>query len=132
RPCAECRHSHFLDFCTNWRVAHPNGGRSAMPTAQGIDDRLHAERVAPDHSKRLFPAALDGLPDGVFVAGPSWGTRAYVVRGDYLLAWSPGGYGGRRRRPQGQEVRVLTPPSTVKAMRAGYIPDVHPSAVALA
>ena len=102
------------------------------PTAQEIDDRLHAERVAPDRSKRTFEAALDGLPDGVFVAVPAWGEEAYLVRGDDLLAWSPGGYRERRRRPKGEEVRVLTPPSTVKAIRAGYVPDLHPSAVALA
>jgi hypothetical protein len=32
----------------------------------------------------------------------------------------------------GEEVKVLTPPSTVAAIRAGYAPEVHPSAVALA
>jgi hypothetical protein len=131
RPCAECRHARFLDFCNAWGQAHPDGGRSARPTAQEIDDRLHAERLAPDRSKRTFEAALDGLPDGVCVAVPAWGDEAYLVRGDELLAWSHGGYVYRRRRPQGEEVRVLTPPSTVKAIRAGYAPDLHPSAVAL-
>src|SRR5262249_37407186 len=105
---------------------------SARPTAQEVDDRLHAERVAPDRSKRSFEAGLGGLPDGVFVAVPAWGGRAYLVRGDSLLAWSPGGYGERRRRPQGAEGKVLTPPSTVAAIRAGYVPEVHPSAAALA
>jgi hypothetical protein len=130
RPCAECRHARFLDFCNAWRAAHPEGDKSARPTAQEIDDRLHAERVAPDRSKRSFEAVLDGLPDGVFVAVPAWGERAYLVLGDYLLAWSPGGYCERRRRPKGEKVRVLTPPSTVKAIRAGYAPEIHPSAVA--
>lgn len=132
RPCAECRHARFLDFCSAWGQARPDGGRSARPTAQEIDDRLHAERVAPDRSKHTFEAALDGLPDGVFVAVPAWGEEAYLVRGDELLAWSPGGYRERRRRPKGEEVRVLTPPSMVKAIRAGYVPDLHPSALALA
>jgi hypothetical protein len=131
RPCAECRHSRFLDFCNAWGRAHPDGGRSARPAAQEIDDRLHAERVAPDHTKRTFKAALYGLPDGVFVTMPAWGEEAYLVRGDELLAWSPGGYRERRRRPKGEKVWLLTPPSTVKAIRAGYVPDLHPSALAL-
>ena len=131
RPCAECRHARFVAFCNAWGQAHPDGGTSARPTAQEIDDRLHAERVAPDRSRRSFVAALDGLPDGVFVAVPAWGGRAYLVRGNSLLAWSPGGYGERRRRPKDEEVKVLTPPSTVKAIRAGYAPESHPSAVAL-
>ena len=131
RPCAECRHACFLAFCNAWGQAQPDGGTSARPTAQGIDDRLHAERVAPDRSKRSFVAPLDGLPDGVFVTVPAWGEEAYLVRGGYLLAWSPGGYGERRGRPKGAEVEVLTPPSTVAAIRAGYAPQVHPSAFAL-
>jgi hypothetical protein len=130
RPCAECRHARFLDFCNAWGQAHPDRAISARPTAQEIDDRLHAERVAPDR-QRTFEAALDGLPDGVFVNLPAWGQEAYLVRGDNLLAWSPGGYRKRRRRPQGEEVRVMTPPSTVKAIRAGYVPDLHSSALAL-
>jgi hypothetical protein len=128
RPCAECRHTRFLDFCNAWGQTHQDGGSSARPTAQEIDDRLHAERVASDRSKRSFEAALDGLPDGVFVTVPAWGDEAYLVRGDKLLAWSQDGYGERRRLPKGKQVRVLTPPSTVKAIRAGYVPDLHPSA----
>ena len=128
RPCAECRHARFLDFCTAWGQAHPDGGTPA----QEIDDRLHAERVAPDRSKRTIEAAVDELPDGVFVAVPTWGEEAYLVRGDELLAWSHGGYRERRRRPNGEKVRVLTPPSTVESIRAGYAPEVHPSALTLA
>src|SRR4051812_33986092 len=66
RPCAECRHARFLDFCNAWGQAQRDRRRSARPTAQEIDDRLHAERVAADRSQRTFEAALDGLPDGVF------------------------------------------------------------------
>jgi hypothetical protein len=131
RPCAECRHASFLDFCNAWGSAHPADGTSARPTADKIDDRLHAQRIASDRSKRSFVAALDELPDGVFVAVALWGEQAYLVRSDYLLAWSPGGYGKRRRRLKGEGVRVLTPKSTVETIRAGYVPEIHPSAVAL-
>jgi len=130
RPCAECRHARFLDFCNAWEQARSDGGRSAKPTAQEIDDRLHAERVAPDRSKRTIEAAVDELPDGVFVAVSAWGDDV-LVRGDELLAWAHGGYRERRRRPKGEKVRLLTPPSTVKAIRASYVPDLHPSALAL-
>jgi hypothetical protein len=128
RPCAECRHARFVDFCIAWGMAHPADGTSVRPTAQEIDDRLHAERIALDRSKRSFMAARDDLPDGVIVAVAAWGERAYLVRGDRLLAWSPGGYGERRRRPKDEAVRVLTPKSTVETIRAGYVPEIHPSA----
>ena len=128
RPCAECRHARFLAFCNAWGTANPGDGMSARPTATVIDDRLHAERLAPDRSKRSFVAALDELPDGVFVTVAAWGEQAYLVWGDRLLAWSPGGYGEQRRRPKGEEVKVLTPPSTVGTIRAGYVPEIHASA----
>ena len=132
RPCAECRHARFLHFCHAWGTANPGDGGSPRTAAAVIDDHLHAERLAPDHSKRFFLAALDELPDGVFVTAAGWGEQAYLVWGDRLLAWTPGGYAEQRRRPKGAEVQVLTPPSTVKAIRAGYVPEIHPSAVGVA
>jgi hypothetical protein len=93
-----------------------------------IDDRLHAERVGPHRSKQTFAADIDELPDGVFVrlGGPD--EEAYLIWGDDILVWSPGGYRDRRPRPGGEMVTVLTPRSTVAAIRAGYVPEVHPSA----
>ena len=110
-------------------VAMPGKSCILLMMADEIDSRLHAERLAPDRSKRSFVAALDELPDGVFMAVAAWGEQAYLVRGDHLLAWSPGGYDERRRRPKGEEARVLTPKSTVGTIRAGYVPEIHPSAV---
>jgi len=131
RPCAECRHARFLDFCNAWKTAHPGYTARQRPTADEIDNRLHTERVTADRSKRSFSAALEDLPDGVLVTVPAWSERAYLVWGDYLLEWSPGGYREWRPRPKGEEVRVLTPKSTVAAIRAGYAPEVHDSARAL-
>jgi hypothetical protein len=128
RPCAECRHAQFMAFCNAWRKAKPGKGKSQRPTATAIDDQLHTERVASDRSKRSFTATLDELPDAVFVTIPAWEEQAYMVWGGHLLAWLPGGYGKQRPRPKGEEVRVLTPKSTVEAIRAGYVPEVHSSA----
>jgi hypothetical protein len=129
RPCAECRHARFLDFCNAWKTANSPDSMSGRPTATMIDNRLHVERLAADRSKRTFVAALDELPDGVFVTVPAWGELAYLVWAGQLLAWSPGGYGERQPRPKGIEVNVLTPPSIVKAIRAGYEPEIHSSAL---
>jgi hypothetical protein len=129
RPCAECRHSRFLDFCKAWKVLHPGRGGPERPTANEIDIRLQTERVTANHSKCSYTAGLDELSDGVFVAVDAWEELAYLVWGDYLFEWSPGGYRVRRPRPKGKSVRVrvLTPKSTVEAIRAGYIPEVHAS-----
>ncbi len=119
RPWAECRRERFNAFRTAWAKAVG----TQPPSAEEMDSRLHAERPGPDRTKRTFVAALDGLPDGVFVKLED---DAFLVRGESLLPWSPGGYTERRPRPTGVEVAILTPPSTVAAIRAGYAPEMLP------
>ena len=97
------------------------------PTADEMDDALHAERIDADRSKVLFEANFDDLPPGVFVMLPGDET-AYLVRHQYLLAWSPGGYVRKTDRPAGACVSVITSRSSVAVIRAGYLPDIHHSA----
>jgi hypothetical protein len=106
RPCAECRredYNRFLDLV-------------AEPGADAIDARLHAERFS--HHEE------DDLPDGAFVLhdGEPW-----LVRGERLLRWTPAGYAQRVARPGGPAT-VITPPSLVAVLRAGWhgaVPFLH-------
>jgi hypothetical protein len=122
RPCFECRRAAFNAFRAAWAAG------SGPSTAAEIDARLHAERVGPGGVKRTFTARLDGLPDGTFVTGAALGGRAWLLWRGGMLEWSCGGYRERRPRPQGMTVEVLTPASTVGALRNGYVPAVHASA----
>ena len=128
RPCAECRRASFLIFRSAWATVNPDNADSVRPTAAEIDNGLHAERVASDRSKRSYSSCLDDLPNGVFVTVAEGEEQAYLVWSDQLLAWSPGGYGVRRRRKKGEVVKVLTPKATVGTIRAGYVPEIHASA----
>lgn len=132
RPCAECRHDRFIAFCDGWKAAHPEIPRNRRPTADEIDDQLHEERLAVDRLKEPCDAHLNEVPDGVFVTSPAWGEHAYLVLDARLLKWSPGGYTEIRDRPSGAQVSVLTPKSTVETIGAGYTPEIHPSAHAVA
>jgi hypothetical protein len=128
RPCFECRRARFLAFRAAWAAANGGGVPPESVRVAMIDDRLHSERVGPGRTKQTFRASVDELPDGVFVTPAGADGDAHLVLGDELLAWSPGGYTGRWPRPRGTEVTVLSPRSTVAAIRDGYEPEVHPSA----
>jgi hypothetical protein len=117
RPCALCRRDDFLRVRTQWEELHPG-----QMGANAIDAQLHAERLAADgRDRRLHPAALNALPDGAFVLehGAPW-----LVLGSELLLWTPGGYSRRRRRPRRVQAQLITPPSLVAVLRAGWDPAV--------
>jgi hypothetical protein len=119
RPCFECRRADAKAFAEKW--AQGNGGDS--PHAPDMDLVLHSERLA-GRDKRIHEMSADALPDGVFIALEG---RAYAVRGPHLLHWSERGYTDKIARPRGTAI-VLTPPSIVAVLLAGYAPQWHPSA----
>jgi len=128
RPCSECRRARYLAFRDAWAAGNPGAGPAAKIRAAMIDEQLHSERLGPDRSKRTVPADLDDLPDGVFVTLDGRDQPPYLIRKDMLLAWSPGGYLDRTPRPEGTRVMALTPISTIRAIRAGYRPEIHATA----
>jgi len=121
RPCFECRRKEAQQFAERWGDAR---GIGKPPRAQEMDDVLHGERLN-GHAKRLHRCNIDVVPNGAFIALYQ---VAFAIRGDELVRWSPRGYVARRPRPRGIAVDVLTPPSIVGALRAGYSPRWHPSA----
>jgi hypothetical protein len=126
RPCAYCRRADFLAFAEGWRLAYPQKER---PRAADMDARLHAERVDSQTRRQVTrPARLGDLPDGAMVRHDG---RPALVLGGRLLPWSFTGYAAGPRLPRSAVVEVLTPPSTVGVLAAGYRPLLHPSAVSL-
>lgn len=123
RPCAECRREAWLRFRDAWRAA---AGAETERCAPAIDRVLHQARVQ-SRTRRQVPheARLGALPDGTFIRH---GGALFLVLGDRLLPWHPGGYGRSLRRPADQIVTVLTPRPTVAVLTAGYRPVLHPSA----
>jgi len=123
RPCAYCRRADYVAFGEAWRAAH---GLSERPRAAEIDARLHGERIDPrTRQKATRPATLGSLPDGAMVRYE--GSPALIV-GRRALPWSFSGYGPPLDVPEGAAVDLLTPPSTVRTLAAGYRPLLHPGA----
>jgi hypothetical protein len=110
RPCFECRRQAAKAFIAAFPGA-PSG-------VEAMDEALHRERVE-NRRKRLWRARLGDLPDGAIIAR---GGKACAVRSGALLPWSFAGYGTPARLNADAFVDVLTPPSTVAALKGGYKP----------
>ena len=124
RPCALCRRPAYLAFRQAW--VSGNGG--PVPRAQDMNRQLHAERmVRGTHRRRLHRLGWDALPDGSFVLA---GGGPALVLGDAIVPWTVTGYAGRQPRPWHGTAEVITPPSAVAALRAGYRPQIDAQASA--
>jgi hypothetical protein len=111
RPCALCRRGDYNRFQS------AVGIRGSGP----IDSRLHDERLE-NRSKRLHAFPWRELPAGAYVEVDA---VPHVVLADALLPWSSrSGYGETRVRPHTGDARLITPPSIVRAILAGYAPRI--------
>lgn len=123
RPCFECRRKDAEAFTEYWRQAQ---SLTVRPRAADMDEVLHRERLN-GKAKRRHRRSVDDLPDGAFI---SLDGAAFAVHGDALLRWTAAGYEEREPRSGGIMVDVLTPPTILDVLRAGYRPHWHPSAKA--
>ncbi|MCU1504062.1 MAG: hypothetical protein JWM12_3416, partial [Ilumatobacteraceae bacterium] len=74
----------------------------------------------------LWRAPIDELPDGTVIVGR--GGEARLVAGSRTSAFGFGGWTSLDDRATGVDVMVLTPPTSVGALRHGFRPVLHPSA----
>ena len=114
-----CRRGDAARF----RAAGEEGNKVARLLAPDMDAVLHRERL--DHRKKRLhplPAPLNRLPDGAMVRD---GEDDYLLARGRALKWSPAGYS---EAAVPESATLLTPPSTLRALGAGYRPVLHPSA----
>lgn len=119
RPCFFCRREAAQRFQACWASAKDE----PPPAAGAMDVVLHGERLER-RRKRLHPIAgpLAALPDGAVVAA---GGHAFTLRAGLTHRWTAEGYALPQRLDSADA--LLTPPSTVMALGAGYRPVFHPS-----
>jgi hypothetical protein len=117
RPCFECRRKDADHFAMLF------SGTKNRARAPAMDKILHVERLV-GAAKRLHRRKIASLPDGVMIR---IGDEALAIRGKRLLRWTPTGYKPGPMRPRDVTVDVLTPPSIVAVLAAGYQPIWHRS-----
>lgn len=151
RPCGECRHGDHLRFKALWKqvrgevadgrdgnlkggVLKAGDSKAGDWKAGDIDRILHGERVAGrgrQSFKPLHLARFASLPDGaMFFLREQEATKSagMLKWGGGALEWTPEGYREAPAPRPELTVTVLTPPTVVEVIRAGYRPMAHPSA----
>ncbi|MCP4315697.1 MAG: hypothetical protein GY789_06665 [Hyphomicrobiales bacterium] len=123
RPCFECRNADAKTYA----AAFPSGPRPA----DDMDDRLHVERCVSGRPQTTINRNdVEILPAGAMIAS---GDDCFAICADCLLHWNYNGY-TRLSDAQREDILargrlvLLTPPSTVAALRNGYVPRFHFSA----
>jgi hypothetical protein len=136
RPCGLCRRADYLAY----REAVGRSEPGSLPSATGLNRRLAGERLqqaggeGAGHRHRgleraadriTWSAPLETLPDGVVIVDA--GRSPSLVLDDRLMTFTFAGWAQPRPRPEGM-VDVLTPSTSVAALRHGFQPILHPSA----
>jgi hypothetical protein len=119
RPCFVCRR----EAANSFRKAWADGRGIAPPSAAEVDSVLHRERQERGR-KRIHPLneSLRALPDGVVVVLAG---QAYTLTQGLAFRWNDSGYSSPVEI--GHADGVLTPPSSVLALKHGYRPVLHPA-----
>ena len=120
RPCAECQRGRYNEFMRCWGEGNKKllGGEKLR--APLVDAVLQRERIGPKGEKVKWKAKLGELPARVMVEMGE-GKAGVVVEGG-VREWGAGGYGRSTKYQVKTKVGVLTPASSVEAIRAGFTP----------
>jgi hypothetical protein len=122
RPCALCRRPSYNEYRQAWAV----GLGVAVPLAKEIDRQLHSERIVRGtHRRQVHDTSWVDVPAGAFVV---WEGQTALVLDHAIVPWSTEGYQAPLSRPADGMIGVLTPPSTLAVLRAGYRPQIDAGA----
>jgi hypothetical protein len=129
RPCSTCRREDYVAY----RDAVTRSLNAAEPLlASQLNDRLKSERLSPGRGlgragdRITWNAAFADLPDGTIILNDE--NKPCLVRDDQLMRFTFGAWIVAQPRPTNGTATILTPPTSVAALRQGYLPTLHPSA----
>ena len=121
RPCFECRRDDANRFKAAWLKGNPEYGFDHKVLIGKIDEIIHQERIDKKGRKVTFEAAIEDLPDGVFV---QMNGESFLFGNRMTWHWTPFGYEQSAPLQASAKVTVLTPRSVVNAFRSGYRPQM--------
>lgn len=132
RPCGHCRRDDYRSY----RSAITTGLGADRPLrAVALDARLTGERLRRGRGLRragdriTWPARVADLPAGVVIVDRRR-RHPHLLSGRGLHLFDFAGWGPPEDPVDqllDQVVDVLTPPTSVEALRHGFVPTLHPS-----
>ena len=131
RPCGFCRRNEYRSYRDGVTTAED---LSRPLSASELNRRLAAERHRPGRGldraqdRKIWAGDLDVLPTGTVILPPG-SDEPHLLTASHLQPFAFDGWGPPSERPRAVVVKVLTPPTSVAAMRNGFIAHLHPSAI---
>jgi hypothetical protein len=118
RPCFECRRKNAKAFAAGWALSQR---LNKPPRAPEMDATLHAQRLGPRQVLRVRE-----LPSGTIFQSAG---GLFLIDRHRILRWSFDGYQPVETEisPKAR-VTAITPAAVRDVLRAGYAPELHPSA----
>ena len=129
RPCGLCRRSNYesyRDAVTEARSGTDRLGAVELNRLLGAERLSRGRGIDRASDRKLWTADCNDLPDGSVVLDHA-GTPRLLVE-DRTMLFTFGGWSDPQRRLHREQVRVLTPPTSVAALAHGFRPELHPSA----
>lgn len=130
RPCGLCRRDDYREYRDAVQRARQ---LSRPPSASDLNRNLAGERLNPGRGlrraahRKTWTAPPDTLPDGTVILDPQY-RRPRLLVGAKAYEFGFGGWSRPTPRPGIGSIEVLTPPTSVAALAAGFRPVLHPSA----
>lgn len=130
RPCGLCRREDYLSFREGVRRA------TTPPStimATDLNRRVATERYRQGRGltraadRLLWTCDINALPAGTVILDPET-CEPSLMTDEYLQGFTFGGWTKPVERPRDLEVEVLTPPTSVSALRNGFVPTLHETA----
>jgi hypothetical protein len=115
RPCTFCQRQRSIEFREHWVNANHDFFGISDNKVDAIDNILHQERRTLEKPFR----EISGLPNGVFV---EFQEKPYLIFNELLFEWSFEGYRNCIEKPKDAFLKILTPLSTVRAIKNGFQP----------
>lgn len=128
RPCFECRRPRAKEFYQLWLETLEPEARE-LANLDRLDAQLHQERIVLQPGRRrggqkTHDSTARELPDGAMVLVDR---LPHLLYDGLAYAWSPSGYGAPMTLQPDLPLTVLTPPTALKVLARGYLPELHPS-----